>query len=299
MSGQLQIRLYDTCDEPAVIALLNEAFPSSQPWNDPATVIARKTAVADGLFFIGESDGTIVATAIAGYDGIRGWIYSVAVAADCRRRGFGRQIIEHAENALRSRGCPKVNLQVLGSNTEVVAFYERLDYQSEDRVSMGKPLTRRPEEHEDAPATSSGADDVFRSTGQIDYRDTKSLPREAVLKLYGALNWSAAQKPDALMQSLKNAHSLITAWDGERLVGLANAISDSFLVVYFPHALVLPEYQSRGIGREMMARMMKRYEGFHQQALIADEHAVEFYEQCGFTRAGRTVPMWIFDGDEH
>ena len=62
---------------------------------------------------------------------------------------------------------------------------------------------------------------------------------------------------------------------------------------------MLPEYQRNGIGREMLARLMRRYDGFHQQTLIADGNAVGFYERCGFEHAGRTVPMWIYQGDEH
>ena len=66
----------------------------------------------------------------------------------------------------------------------------------------------------------------------------------------------------------------MTAWDEALLVGLGSAISDGHLVVYFPHLLVRPEYQRSGIGTELMARMMNRYRGFHQQALLADCRAI-------------------------
>ena len=96
-----------------------------------------------------------------------------------------------------------------------------------------------------------------------------------------------------------NSHSLLTAWDGGRLVGLGNAISDGHLVVYYPHLLVDPEYQGTGIGSELMRRLKAIYEGFHQHVLIADGRAIDFYEKCGFTRAGKTEPMWIYDGKDH
>ena len=97
----------------------------------------------------------------------------------------------------------------------------------------------------------------------IEYREDKDLPREQVIRLYSALDWSSARKPDRLMEALRGCHAVVTAWEGETLVGLASAISDGALVVYYVHVLVLREYQRRGIGREMMAKLMRRYEGFH------------------------------------
>ena len=76
-------------------------------------------------------------------------------------------------------------------------------------------------------------------------------------------------------------------------------ISDGHLVVYYPHLLVLPAYQGRGIGREIMQRLKIRYEGFHQHMLIAESAAAMFYEKMGFVRAGKTEPMWIYTGDDH
>ena len=133
----------------------------------------------------------------------------------------------------------------------------------------------------------------------IDYRDTRDLSREDILELYQASDWSSAEKPVQLHQALKHSHTLVTAWDGDRLVGLGNAISDGFLVVYYPHLLVLPEYRRRGIGTRVMRLMMERYTDFHQQALLADGNAVAFYEKCGFTQAGGTRPMWIYAGHDH
>jgi ribosomal protein S18 acetylase RimI-like enzyme len=77
---------------------------------------------------------------MGGYDGHRGWVYSVAVRPQHRRRGIGRALLARLEAALIERGCLKVNLQVRASNAEVIAFYERLGYVVEERVSMGKRL---------------------------------------------------------------------------------------------------------------------------------------------------------------
>ena len=133
----------------------------------------------------------------------------------------------------------------------------------------------------------------------ISYSDDRRPSRPDVLDLYRLVSWSSADKPDALYDGLLGSHSLVTAWDGEILVGLGNAISDGHLVVYFPHMIVRPDYQGRGIGTELMRMMLERYRDFHQRALIADGRAIAFYKRLGFVRAGSTEPLWIFDGHEH
>lgn len=140
MTSDLTVRKFEASDADTVVALWKTALPSSQPWNDPKTVICRKLNVTDGLFFVGEQDGRVIATVLAGYDGVRGWIYALAVAEDHRRRGAGRRMLEEAENALLARGCDKINLQVRATNSEVIEFYERCGFSIENRTSLGKPL---------------------------------------------------------------------------------------------------------------------------------------------------------------
>ncbi|MDR0775217.1 MAG: GNAT family N-acetyltransferase [Azonexus sp.] len=126
-----------------------------------------------------------------------------------------------------------------------------------------------------------------------------SIKADEVVELYTANGWSAANKPVELMLALRNSHSRATARIDDRLVGLANAISDGYLVVYLPHMLVHPDMHRRGIGRALMEAMLNRYRSFHQLMLTADGEALHFYEAMGFTRAGRTVPMWIYAGTDH
>ena len=133
----------------------------------------------------------------------------------------------------------------------------------------------------------------------ISYSDSFELPLEQVVRLYTLNEWSASSKPEQLHSALVHSHSLLSAWDNDSLVGVGNAISDGHLVVYYPHLLVLPEYQRQGIGREIITRLKSRYQGFHQHMLVADRDSVEFYKSCGFSFAGETVPMWIYDGTDH
>jgi len=133
----------------------------------------------------------------------------------------------------------------------------------------------------------------------IEIKETKEINKEKIIELYQANKWSSAEKPDLLYKALMNSDSLITAWDGDRLVGLGNAISDGYLVVYYPHLLVHPDYQGKGIGRIIVDRFQKKYGNFHQQILTADNKAIDFYRKCGFEKAGSTQSMWIYQGDEH
>ncbi|KXX70668.1 GNAT family N-acetyltransferase [Flammeovirga sp. SJP92] len=133
----------------------------------------------------------------------------------------------------------------------------------------------------------------------ITISNTRTIDKNKIVKLYELNEWSAAQKPDVLYQALINSHSLVSAWDGDELVGIGNAISDGFLVVYYPHLLIHPEYQGKGIGKMIMEKMFLKYKGFHMQMLTSDGEAVRFYEKMGFTKAGNTTPMWIYDGKEH
>ena len=141
METEIAVRPFRRADEADVVALWKEAFPDERVWNEPAAYIGRKLAVQPELFLVGELAGRVVATAIGGYDGVRGWVYHLAVAIPHRRRGFGAAMMRALESRLTALGCPKVNLQIVASNEAVVAFYERLGYAVEERVSMGRRLT--------------------------------------------------------------------------------------------------------------------------------------------------------------
>ena len=136
----LRVRPFSEDDEPSVVALWTEVFAGDPPRNEPRGVISRKLGVQRELFLVGEFQGQVVGTVIAGFDGYRGWVYHLAVHPRCRRRGFGRELMREAEARLKALGCPKLNLQVRSSNAEVIAFYERLGYSIEDRASLGKIL---------------------------------------------------------------------------------------------------------------------------------------------------------------
>jgi ribosomal protein S18 acetylase RimI-like enzyme len=136
----MNVRPFEERDAEGVAALWREVFPDAPPWNDPGRDIERKLAVQPELFLVACESDRIVGTAMAGYDGHRGWVHYVAVSPDHRRCGIGGALMRSAEEALEAIGCPKLNLQVRSSNRGVVEFYRRLGYEVEDRVSMSKRL---------------------------------------------------------------------------------------------------------------------------------------------------------------
>ena len=130
----------DSVHRSQVVALWEKVFGYEAPHNKPGLAIDKKLSIDDQLFFVAVVDNQAVGTIMAGYDGHRGWIYSLAVAPSHRRQGIGTQLVAHAERALIARGCVKINLQILEGNESVVAFYSKFGYAVEKRISMGKRI---------------------------------------------------------------------------------------------------------------------------------------------------------------
>ena len=112
----------------------------TRPWNNPHKDIDRKLLVQPELFLVGELDGRIVGSVMAGYEGHRGWVNYVAVSPTAQTSGIGRQLMSYVEERLLALGCPKVNLQVREGNDKAMAFYRRLGYTEDHAVGFGKRL---------------------------------------------------------------------------------------------------------------------------------------------------------------
>lgn len=135
------IRKYnDSRDRDGVVGLWQTVFGYEAAHTAPSLVIAKKLAIKDNLFFVAFEASNIIGTAMAGYDGHRGWLYAVAVDSTQRRFGLGSELVRTVEQALLSLGCMKINLQLLASNEPIAAFYQSLGYAIEPRISMGKVL---------------------------------------------------------------------------------------------------------------------------------------------------------------
>ncbi|TEA77171.1 GNAT family acetyltransferase [Allopusillimonas ginsengisoli] len=135
----MEIRSYQPNDETAVIALWH-ACGLVRPWNDPHRDIARKLTEQPELFLVGTEAGQLMASAMVGFDGHRGWVYYLAVDPAFRQRAHGKALIHEAERLLIARGCPKINLLVRSDNTQALEFYRRLGYVQDEAISLGRRL---------------------------------------------------------------------------------------------------------------------------------------------------------------
>lgn len=135
----MKVRSYQAKDQDGVISLWRRCGLVA-PQNKPIKDIERKLKVDPELFLVGVEDEVLVATVMAGYEGHRGWINYLAVAPDRQVKGYGREIMLHAEQLLKQRGCPKINLQVRANNQAVIDFYTSIGYSDDEVISFGKRL---------------------------------------------------------------------------------------------------------------------------------------------------------------
>jgi hypothetical protein len=138
----LAIASIDDTDVAEVIVLW-QACGLTRPWNDPATDIALALKGSNATVLTGRDGASIVATVLVGHDGHRGWVYYLAVDPDRRHKGYGRVMMDAAENWLRERGIEKLQLLVRADNTSVKDFYQSLGYSMQERVIYAKWLDGR------------------------------------------------------------------------------------------------------------------------------------------------------------
>ena len=127
----------------ADVVALWEACRLTRPWNDPAADIALARKGSNATVLIGRDAGSIAATVLVGHDGHRGWVYYLAVDPDRRHQGYGRVMMDAAEDWLRRRGIEKLQLLVRADNRQVKDFYQSLGYSEQERVIFAKWLDGR------------------------------------------------------------------------------------------------------------------------------------------------------------
>jgi len=135
----VRIREFRIGDAEAVIDLWL-ACGLTRPWNDRQADIDRKLADSPETLLVGEQDGLVVGSVMAGYDGHRGWINYLAVHPSRQGQGLGRELMDEAEERLAALGCAKINLQVREGNEVARDFYEAVGYTLDPVVSYGRRL---------------------------------------------------------------------------------------------------------------------------------------------------------------
>jgi ribosomal protein S18 acetylase RimI-like enzyme len=138
----LSIKAIEDGDIPEVIALWQRCG-STRPWNDPAADIALACKESNATVLLGRDSAALVASVLVGHDGHRGWVYYVTVDPEHRFKGFGRRIMDAAEEWLRARGILKLQLMVRKDNAKVHAFYQSIGYYNQETVTFAKWLDGR------------------------------------------------------------------------------------------------------------------------------------------------------------
>jgi len=141
-AATLSIAPIGDADVADVIALW-QACGLTRPWNDPAADIALARRGPNSAILIGRDGDAMIATAMVGHDGHRGWVYYVAVDPARREQGFGRAIMNAAEDWLRQAGIAKLQLMVRRENARAGAFYQSIGYAESQTIVFAKWLDGR------------------------------------------------------------------------------------------------------------------------------------------------------------
>lgn len=128
----------------------------------------------------------------------------------------------------------------------------------------------------------------------ITYTEEKTFTQEQMEQLFLSVNWVSGQYPDRLHKALLHSSTVLTAWDGDRLVGLARALDDGELLAFIHYVLVHPDYQGRGIAGTLVEKLKERYQTYLYIDLMPDERKnAAFYERHGFRQMEDGVPMQL------
>ena len=127
----------------------------------------------------------------------------------------------------------------------------------------------------------------------ITYKDTKAFDSEALQDFFLSVEWSSGHYPEKLVVAMKNSGSVFTAWDGDKLIGLINALDDGIMTAYVHYLLINPEYQGAGIGKELVRLIREKYKDYLRIVLIAYDKETQFYQNCGFEIGEEKTPMFV------
>lgn len=119
----------------------------------------------------------------------------------------------------------------------------------------------------------------------VEYKTQKDLPCKELYELFLAVGWATEDKTkqemiDNFNIGFINSTFVFSAWVGERLVGCVRVLSDLHFRSIIYDLAVLPEFQNKGIGNELVQRCINMCES--SEWLVQTDKAKEFYEKIGF-----------------
>ena len=127
----------------------------------------------------------------------------------------------------------------------------------------------------------------------VTYQNSKTISPDALQELFLSVQWASGEHKEKLAKAIRNSDTVITAWDGDKLVGLVNALDDGVMTAYIHFLLVQPNYQNNGIGKQLVERTKEIYQDYLRIVLVSYDEQVDFYKRCGFDRADETTAMFL------
>lgn len=129
---------------------------------------------------------------------------------------------------------------------------------------------------------------------EIIYRETKEFTPDQLERLFLSVKWESGKYPDRLAEGMRNSSHVISAWDGDKLVGLVRGLDDGTTVAFLHYLLVDPDYQGQHIGEGLMQRILAKYEHhLYVKIMPSDPKTIPFYEKFGFRQFDRYCAMTI------
>ena len=117
----------------------------------------------------------------------------------------------------------------------------------------------------------------------IEYRQTRDFTEEDFRRLFLSVGWESVRYPKRLVTAMRNSTHVISAWDGDRMIGLVSALDVGAATAFLHYVLVDPKYQGGHIGDELMKRIMKNFTDLlHVKVIPSDPRTITFYERYGF-----------------
>ena len=117
----------------------------------------------------------------------------------------------------------------------------------------------------------------------ITYTEERNFTLQQVSDLFLCVRWVVGKYPNRLYKALMNSSRVISAWDGDRLVGLIRGMGDSELVCFINYVLVHPDYHGRGFAGHLLEMVKAAYKSYlYINVMIGDSKNVAFYEKHGF-----------------
>ena len=126
----------------------------------------------------------------------------------------------------------------------------------------------------------------------IEYKESKDFTIPELQRLFLSVKWESGNYPEKLVRAMHNSTHVISAWDGDKLVGLVRALDDGETVAFLHYLLVDPAYQGQHIGDELMKRIMKCFANLlYVKIMPSDPKTMPFYERYGFQQYDNYAAM--------